>query len=311
MKLGTFASRLYTTYKRKYPVRDTGVTGNYDKVTQYSYKRMPGGQRRKWKKFSKQVNAVVQKSVGTRTVVFNDTLFREAGIGNQTWVATALYGFCGRDLGLSDKGFRDVYRICNNDSDVMNQNSDGGNPAKIQFKSGVIDLTMRNTGTNSLEVDLYEINVMTDATKESCFSDSVSAAELFTNNIPSATTQVTLSNRGVTLFDLPYLISTDRLKIYKKKKFFLPVGATATHQHRDPRNHAFNASEININDSPAESSYGRRKMTQLFVMVFKSVVGSDVDTPGQLTVGVTRKYAYSVVQSAKTFDSYNPGTGGP
>jgi hypothetical protein len=186
----------------------------------------------------------------------------------------------------------------------MTSGSDGGNASKIVFGSGVIDFTMRNTSLNAMEVDLYEINVNTDSTKEPNFLQSEVEAAALTLPIPGGAGGIGLAQRGVTIFDIPNLISQDKLKIYKKKKFFLPPGNTATHQHRDPRNHYFNATDININDQGNQSSYARRKMTQMFVFVTKSVVGATGDH--QLDVGVTRKYTYYINQSAKALDSYNP-----
>jgi hypothetical protein len=296
------ASYLASLSKRR-SVAETGVTSQYDKVTQYSKKRMPRRKRVAWKKFVNKVQAVNSKSLGTRTVVFNDTIITSAPTTAQGFCAATLYGFCGVEDGRNS-GFRDIYRICNRDNDIMTSGSDGGNASKIVFGSGVIDFTMRNTSLNAMEVDLYEINVNTDSTKEPNFLQSEVEAAALTLPIPGGAGGIGLAQRGVTIFDIPNLISQDKLKIYKKKKFFLPPGNTATHQHRDPRNHYFNATDININDQGNQSSYARRKMTQMFVFVTKSVVGATGDH--QLDVGVTRKYTYYINQSAKALDSYNP-----
>lgn len=296
---------IYNRYFKK-SSPETGITTQYDKVTQYSKKSMPKYKKKAWKKFCKKVFAANSKALGTRTVVFNDKMTITELPTNQAYGSACLYGFCGTEQSNS-YGNRDIFRIGNNDSDVQLQGTDGYNGAKVIFKSGVIDFTLRNMSTDGLEVDLYEINVLTDSTKEPNFVQSVNVAQLATNTIPGATgTALALNQRGTTLFDLSNLISQDRLKIYKKKKFFLPGGATATHQHRDPRNHYFNFGDINIFDQTDEGSYAQRKMTQLFVFVAKTLIREDTLSTPILTVGITRKYSYIVDQSARTYDTYNP-----
>lgn len=282
---------------------ETGVTSQYDAVTQYRKKNMPRGKKRVWKKFVKKVNAVLDRSLGTRSVVFNNEITVLGTPGSQAFCAATLYGFCGQDQG-QNTGFRDIYRICNKDNDIMTTATEGGNPSKIQFKSGVIDLTMRNMGSTAMELDVYEINVYTDDTKEHNFSQSVSSAIAETQTIPGGATGLTLNQRGVTLFDLPNLIAQERLKIYKKRKYFLPPGNTATLQHRDPRNHWFNAIDIDVNQEDEYSSYARRKMTTMFVFIPKEITGGTLGL--NLHVGTTRKYAYTINQSAKAYDSFNP-----
>jgi hypothetical protein len=282
---------------------ETGVTAQFDAVTQYRKKNMPRGKKRVWKKFVRKVNAVVDKSLGTRTVIFNNEITQLVAPGTQGYMAATLYGFCGQETG-QNTGFRDIYRICNKDNDIMTNSTEGGNPSKILFKSGVIDLTMRNMGSTAMELDVYEINVYTDDTKESNFTESAISAASETQTIPGGPTGLNLNQRGVTLFDLPNLISQERLKIIKKRKYFLPAGNTATLQHRDPRNHWFNAIDIDVNSDVEYSSYARRKMTIMFVFIPKEITGGTVGC--NLHVGVTRKYAYTINQSSKAFDSYNP-----
>lgn len=311
LRLGVnFAGRMAGSYVRQRFTKrspETGITAQYDRVTQYSKKSMPRRKKRAWKKFSQKVNAVLEKTLGTRTVIFNDAIGAQAVAGVQSFASACLYGYCGASDSGATCGNRDIYTICNNDNDIMTATSAGTNASKIQFKSAVIDLTMRNNGTTPIEVDVYEINVMTDETKETSFVTSAATANTVTNVIPNAwsNTGISLANRGVTLFDLPNLISMDKLKIYKKRKYFLPPGNTSTLQHRDPRNHTFNATDLPINSSEA-GSYGKRKFTQMYVFVAKEIVGSISDVGTNLTVGVTRKYSYIINQSSKALDTYNP-----
>lgn len=302
-----FAGRLAGNYlMNRFRKRssENGVTAQYDKVTQYTKKYMSKRKKRQWKKFSKKVNAVLDKSLGTRTVVFNDSILLHENAGFQAFGAAALYGHCGADDNR-DTGFRDIFRICNRDSDIMTNGTDGANPSKITFMSGVIDFTVRNSGESPIELDLYEIDVRTDNTKEPNWNRTRAEAEAFTNGIPGASGTISLALRGTTLFDLPNMISGDKLKIFKKKKFFLPPGNTCTHQYRDPTNHYYNANLINIFDQADEGSYALRKMTKIFVFVAKNIIGTDTVITN-VNVGVTRKYSYILNQSSKALDSFNP-----
>lgn len=287
---------------------ETGVTAQYDRVTQYSKKSMPRRKKRQWKKFIRKVQAVEQKSLGTKTQVYNSKITISAGGDFQAVGSACLYGYEGSGDTLQTIGNRDIYRICNNDTDTMLSTTAGKNAAKILFRSGVIDLTFRNTGTSPVELDVYEINVKTDNTKTGNFVNSVITAENGTGVVPNifGNTALGLGARGVTLFDLPNLISQDNLSIYKKRKYFLPVGNTSTLQHRDPRNHYFNPTDLSIEEEDITGSYGLRKMTQMYVFVAKSVVVAGTSEPCSVTIGVTRKYSYTVNQQARAQHVYNP-----
>lgn len=282
---------------------ETGITTQFDRTTQYSKKSMPRYKKRRWRKFVNKVTAVLDKSLGTRTVLFNNTIAAQENAGFQGIAACCLYGHEGVTDTPVVAGFRDVYRICNNDNDVMVKNTQV-NPSKIVFRSGVIDMTMRNSGSSAVEVDVYEINVLTDNTETGSAVSTLAQASIDTGNIPGAAQGLGLQFRGTTLFDLPNAIAMDKWKIYKKRKYFLPVGSTATLQHRDPRNHYYNAANIQVLENNV-GSYGNRKMTTLFVFVAKEIVGQDA-VGVNLNVGVSRKYAYCVNQSSKALDSYNP-----
>lgn len=297
-------SYIKNRYFNKKSSPETGITAQYDKVTQYSRKSMPKRKKRQWKKFVKKVTAVVDKSLGTRTVVFNTNEAAQSIAGLQAWACAALYGIHGTNDGNGRVGFRDVFRLCNKDDDIMTTNSAGINPSKITFGSAVIDVTMRNGGTTAIEVDLYECIVRTDNTKTADFITTLLDAVTETNSIPGAPTGLAISSRGTTLFDFPNAISMDKIQVFKKRKYFLPVGNTATFQHRDPRNHHFNASTFDFGPN-SNSSYGQRGMTKLFLVCAKEIIGQD-SAGINLNFGVTRKYSYTINSNQRSFDSYNP-----
>ena len=64
-------SRTRTMQKRKRKTSGLGVTFEHDRQPIYLRKPMPFKKKRNWIQFNKKVNAVAEKELGTRTVVFN------------------------------------------------------------------------------------------------------------------------------------------------------------------------------------------------------------------------------------------------
>lgn len=294
--------------------KESTTTTQYDTTTQYRYKRMPRRKKRIWKKFVKKVQAVEQKSLGTKTVLFNSQTEAAGLAGKQGYAAVFLYGRSGtkdpagtqQDPYNGLNGLRDIQTIMNNDTDIMSPNTQGTRGAKFTFKSAVLDTTCTNIGNRSLEVDVYEVNVRTDDTKTATPFATIANAMNITDVIPNTNSnvQVDIANRGVTLFDLPSAISNDKWKIYKKRKYFVAAGSSFTFQFRDPSNYVINASENKITEG-GNGSYAYRKMTRMFFFIVKNVSGYDGDEC-KLRIGNTRKYSYCVNELATNQDVYNP-----
>lgn len=274
--------------------RATGVitTGQYDFRTQYRKKRRSRFKRKIWKKFTRKVQAVTGKLVGTNTVVFNDKI---DGVSNNTnpqgYVVANLYGIAGTDS-ANEVGCTDV-------SDIFGADPRLNAPTrKALFGSGVLDLTMRNTSSPEvpIEVDIYELTFRSE-TSSANFTAMQIKGETNTPVI-GATTGLTLTTRGTTLFDFPCTIKYGRLQIVKKTKLFLPVGNTATYQLRDPKNHMFTG-----NDYDDTTGFIRPGVTKSVLIVFKPVVnaGTQVNTSG-LSIGVTRKFMYKIFEDSTDAD---------
>lgn len=303
--------------RRRIPIlpprsNENTTTTQYDTTTQYRYKRMPKRKRRRWKNFVKKVQAVQQKSLGTRTVLFN-TAIRVTGAANaQHYGVVALYGYHGKgDVLIGPPvaycGLRDIYRIANNDANIMDKNTNGVEGGKFYLQSGILDVTATNVGSRTIEVDMYEVNCMEDDTKETDPLATIGNAQVITPVISGGSTSIDLAQRGATLFDLPNAISNDKWKIYKKRKYLLPSGASFTFQHRDPRNYMLNGADFKFLEEAASNvfSYARRKQTRLFFFVAKNVAGYDNATV-DLQIGATRKYSYVIPEISPAVDSFNP-----
>jgi len=266
---------------------DSGVvtTGQRDYKRQYTKKRMPRYKRRRWAKFTKQVKAVLSKTLATQTVLFNATITGSTSVTfPQNFLAAHLYGANGTSNSV-ETGNSDLASLFSNASAASVSNK------KLMFKSGVIDLTMTNssaatdTVVPSLEVDVYEV-VYADEISNNNFLDMITTSQNETSVIGA--TSIQYNRRGVTLFDFPLLLAKGRMKVLKKTKFFIPADDTATYQVRDPKNYTIDGS---LNDN---QGYVMPYKTKSIVMMFKPVVNRVDAVISSLKVGVTRKYSYVI-----------------
>lgn len=279
-----------TTTQQRKQRSGVGVTIQKDYKVQYRKSRMPRYKKKAWKKFTRKIIAANLKLVGTNTVIRNSSVSSTSLLSGQEWVAVHLYGSNGAVTapGAKEAGLQDLAEINIQDNRISNV-------SKCVFGSGILDCTMRNTGENPLEVDVYELVYNATPIRES-LGQTISLAETVTPQIPGSTgTGLTINTRGVTLFDLPMVLKQGKVKILKKTKVLLGKGETSTYQMRDARNHVFNFSD---NFTTIEN-YCIPKMTKTLVFVHKPVIGLITST---LTVGVTRKYMYKLYEDNDDYD---------
>lgn len=291
-----------STRTNKYNVRGgVGVTSQRDYKNQYRYKRRPRYQRRRWQNFVKKTQAVLMKSVGTRTVVRNTTISQQTNATyNQQMLIMHLYGHRGTEQS-NECGTKDISDIIANDSRLATS-------CKVHFDTGVMDITFRNvppgeeqTSTRSMEVDIYEI-IHRDETKLSGFGSLMAVAEQATPQINSTPEPLSIYERGVTLFDIPAAIKLTKMRILKKTKIFLPMGQTFTYQIRDARNWVCSSVDSDDTDGFVEPN-----RTKTVLAVFKPVVSPGGENPldVRLDAGVTRKYKYKIIEDTTDQDNYN------
>jgi len=289
----------YRNRKPKQSVSNT-VTAQRDFNTQYRKKYMGRGKKRQWMKFVKKVNAVVNKDLGLRTVVFNDNITANtSGVTDQQALGFHLYGNRGASLG-NTLGANDLIRVFSNDPDI-DQSVGPLNPriGKLMFGSAVIDMTINNVGQTDVELDLYFGFHRKDVTNTNLIADLTDATleEPINNLIPN--TSLDILKRGVTPFDLPTGISQSGFSILKKQKVLLKVGQQTFIQHRDPRNHVIEWNNIKL------TGYAVRKLTFSILAVYKPIVGF-TEGNANLAFGVTRKYSYTANVSNLDVSALNP-----
>lgn len=265
------------------------TTAQHDYQTQYRKKSLPRKLKRRYRRAMKSFVSKSLRLVGSNTVVKNQsTSVVTSALIPQTFVAIHL-GAC-NGTAVGEPGLGDINNIVSSDTRVSSS-------GKLLIKTANMDCTMRNTGNNPIEVDVYHV-VYTDATKEtSWFAQYNNAA---TNTPPiGSLTSLTLNQRGVQLFDFPDLFKRGQ-KILKKTKVFLPVGNTATYRLKLRANQWITpANELQDNFGFYKPYY-----TQTLVFVVKPTVGSD-DT-STFVVGCTRKYLYKIFEDDRDADGILP-----
>lgn len=286
---------------RKYLKSGNGVTSQYDKTLVYRKKRMPRRKRKSWKKFVKKVRRAMEKDFGKTSVVFNHLQNGVTGgivapASDQGRSECHLYGFQGTidTSGVSDgiSGARDINVICSNDTRI-------GPSTKVKFCSAVLDATFRVTQA-ACELDIYEIEYNKDT---NCDDIITMLTTGFTaQQITGYPNTLAITNRGTTIFDCPSGISQFGIKILKKTKYFLPEGNTCTYQMRDPKTHIFDANYDNT--SLTTTGVALKKMTRSLFYIWKALPA--VTLVPLLSVGVTRKYSYQILEDGSDYDGRVP-----
>jgi len=288
LKYGPRAMKAYRAVKSftKRPTSSTGVTQHRDSTQQYRKRRMPKRKKRQWKKFVKKVQAANERSLGTKTLVFNKSVEAvSSAAGGQQWAIAHLYGNHGNVA--NELGSIDLYNIVQHAYLSTKENQ------KFTFKSAVLDITMTNTGTTKMEVDLYVLSYWA-MPKFLSFNAAIAEADTDTPtmnpNSDGFFSNLNLNARGTTLFDMPNLIRNACFTVQKKVKYWIDVGDTATYQIRDPRTHVI-AEQMVLNNG----SWGIPGKTQSIFINLKPVAGAPDEC--KLTIGATRKYSLNSVDS--------------
>lgn len=283
-RMGFRAYRSYTRTNTKRGTSGVGVTSQHDAKTIYRKKRMPRRKRKAWRKFSKKVHAVLDKSTGTKTWLKNNVDGLTALPSFQIFASYNLYGMNGADLAGS-RGNRDLVALYTNYS----------NADKLILKSAVLDVTIENVNeTEPIEVDIYHVRYNNEHeanTPQATFSNSVG-----NTIVPSGQSSVQLTNRGASPWDIPLALSIARITIVKKTKIFLGVNNATTYQIRDPRNRM--VTKYDLTNQSAGFNYVKPGMTQGIIIIAKNTPGGNGSITN-ISVGSTTKYMYGLLENAQ------------
>lgn len=277
---------------------------------------MPRGKRRRWRRFVKRVNAVDERELGSQTVVFNNSISVETtNPDNQLLENVALYPQTSTNAWLND--LNNISGYFNAGPAVTAGSDDYVNATtKVMFHSGVLDVTVRNTSKDNtgapldipLEVDVYEISVrhgeddsvLTSATELKDYFDQGAADTLDIGGTVAAI-PMEIIKRGVTPWDLPAALSSYKIKIWKKTKYFIGLGQTFTYQMRDPKRHV-----TTIGKMARGTTCNHKGLTKWIFFIGKAVPGIGVGSNviPRLNFGVTRKYLMKVEGMRTARDYY-------
>lgn len=329
----TKSGRSFTQTKtRKKRMRGgQGVTEQYDRRLIYAKSSMPRFKKRRWKRFKQKVNAISEKELGTRMVVFNTPLsFANDQTTRHITATFALYPARSSAVYLNDIDY--IGRLGNQSNPTHAEGPSMYGSSKILFQSGVLDLTIQNrssldtAGTRTfpgeckMEVDIYEITASRDfyyhtspstTTFYNNLSDLLNYSQTFgetlkDNNTSPSTDEIDIGDRGVTPFECNFALSRFGVKIWKKTKFMLNINETITYQMRDPRRRV-----LNQLDETQTNGCNRPGWTKFVFVIGKLVPGC---TPIQasngyterISVGVTRKYFFKVEGQTEDRSLYVP-----
>lgn len=250
----------------------------------YRSRRVRRRARKYYKKFAKALRKVA--GVALQKVVINSTISATALPTAQQWLAVHMGSYASTVTSARESGQRDL-RVVLDSMTNTKYTDDVDNSSKRMIDYCICDMTVTNTGIGKLEVDKYTITYNDDLE-----FNSLSALQTASDNnqvslTSTATDRLTINNRGVTLFDLGYMMSVGRIKIINKEKIFLNAGDTCNFQAKIKRPLA-----MSVDSLFNEAGFAKQGYTTTHLFVFKSVAG-DTNT-ASLTIGSTRSYGYRV-----------------
>lgn len=291
-----------------------GVTTQHDHQNVYRKSYMNKYKKKKWKSFVKKVRAVEIADRGLTTALYNNIFTYTADANTSQCIGEVhLYGFKS-NIGSTCAGVNDLATIIDNDyrttfsTNLMTASDEiiysyakvegqitGHTIDKLFFESAVLDVTISNPNTTTIELDVYRIvykkQLKGNFTSLKNLYDTATGTE-YTNTVTkndlTNKPQLTISSRGATPFEIGVASSMGNLKIVKKEKFLITAGQCVTMQIRDSTNRTFNPNDF----FASQNSYRYQDWTQSMLFIAKKV--AEDASPCTLQVGCTRIYKYNM-----------------
>jgi len=273
---------------------------------------MPRYRRKRWKRFMNKVHAVSERDLGSRTVVMNVSATFYSKVANYQGVGSVALYPQGSTASSWLNDLTNISALENSGDPTAAAGTTVLDTTNFIFKSGVLDITIRNTSglyvsdgvytldsQAKIELDIYEITArkqfQTGTTVYHKLETALEYGGTLTNNLAGGGTAIELARRGATPWDLPAALSYFGMTIQSKKKYFMANGDTITYQLRDPKRHV-------IQQERMQNEVGVNKpgWTRHVLFLFKLIPGLQKGTTvgvsygEQIQVGVTRKYLYKI-----------------
>lgn len=327
-KLALSTARAYQRYRSFTTTRNNskrttvraGVTGQYDSSNIYRRKRMPRRRRRRWVKFSKKVNYIINKNVAPCALVRNKVLSRSASVNQQLLGVASLYSGFGTNADLSDDQItllKDAALRAYGDSTKYFQ-------AQVKVTSAVLDVTFENRSDNAdtplttvdAEVDVYELQCVRDVMIDDPVQSDRDIYDFITNccnEQPRPTTGDTSAGAVIgtsldstTIGWTPWQSSKfcKYFKVLKKTKKYLTPGGYFTYQIRSPADKIIKGNQIDVATDGGTSSaavfplFNKHTRLLLFVTKGEPLINEESVSywaKPAFTMGVTKTFNYRVV----------------
>lgn len=255
---------------------------------QYRYKRMSSKKRRYYARKTRSFKNMFTKASGVanQKAMFNSSVQGTSAAGAQVFNALHLYSYSSTATPTIDSGVRDLAQIMNSMSNTI-YTDDVTSASKFNFHYGIMDFTVRNASDTSIEMDVYEIDYK-DEVEYASWSALMLGANVRQNSLTSSSGDaLTLTKRGVTLFDMPALISMAGLKILSKEKVFLNPNESFQKTIKNKTRFSMSKDDVTSDNL----YYARRGRTRTVLIVAKS---TDATATASIKCGCTRTYGWHV-----------------
>jgi len=326
---GSYASRSGTRSLggRSYSSRSSGrsyrgsainastVTDQHDIKTQYRRKAMPKRKKRSWIKFSQKVKAVEASGRGSQTLVINDQVITSWGEAIDPTTGNRFQGISEVNIysvNNDAQGARDKDLILN---EVSNYTRTYVGAAGLEYLSGStieetrlkaammgarIDITYTNTGTYTLELDLYTFTHKNrpSVSDLDAYINMKEAQEGYValgpggrltyesgGTLSTPGSAISLQYRGVTPFQCPGIMKYTGARCLKKDKVLISPGNSVTRSYADNK-HKF----IFPHGGEYKTRYDKDTITYLAIA---KASGNTTDTINTLKTSWTKVYTWT------------------
>jgi len=228
------ASQSRTMTRSRTPTTSGTVTFQRDGVTRYVKHRMPGRMRRRWRSFVRRVQHVNMASGPCRT-------FTRDSAGQSAWSINeqTFFGYiCGGTTTSGNDELRQVFYDAYGTAVVTPPSSI--NQRKLFIKSVVMDVQIRNIGSQPIVLDAYTIRCRRGWSVADDLAYQFGTT--FSEQIASASGTANALNPAVTPFQNSHFLKY--WSVVKKQELIVGGGNTATFQIRLPTNRMIQGKEF-------------------------------------------------------------------
>jgi len=279
------------------------ITGESDFRNVYKRKPMPARRRKRWVRFTRQVNHVVEKAVQPNYLVITEAyVMGTATAGKQSAGWASLYGV---NSTTDNVDFIDIRRIFQRAAGVSGASATEMN-RRAHISGALMEVSLYNNAITTCYVDCYYWRCKRDCATEGTVpagpggigynlgdvNDLVTAGlSQLTANIPAGGSTLDIGDYGVTPFQSP--VFSRHCQVWKKTRIKLAPGGTAQLELRDGKNYWLNWQYV-------VNFLMRRRMTQgiYFIVYGAPVAPGFASSASSVNISVNKNYTWRRVQDS-------------